>query len=384
MVKEEIRICLTGGSTAGHFLPLIFVARELRNILKDSQRSFKIFYLGCKPLKTEVFMKEKIDIYLLPTVKVRKYFDFKNVFDLLKLPFSFLLAFYYILKFMPNVVFSKGGPGSLEVVVAAWLLRIPVVIHDSDAIPGLSNRLASFFAKRITLAFESAADYFGRKKDKVLVVGQPIDSNILKEPGLLSDYERFNLNPEEKIILVMGGSQGSKFLNDLIVKALPTLLNLAQVVHITGDKFYNEVYFYAKGLISQLNPTKMSRYHSYPYINHEDLMYLMKIVDLVISRAGSGTIFELAALGKPSILIPLDRKTAGLHQIKNAQIYSRYGGAEILEEENAQVHILITLINDLLSQESRLEKMHQAAISFAKPQAAQVIAKELTEIMIKG
>lgn len=380
--SEEIRICLTGGATAGHFLPLIFVARDLKSLVKDEK--LKIFYLGCKPLKPEVFLKENIETYFLPSVKLRKYFDLKNFVDLIKLPFSFFIAFYYLFKFMPNVVFSKGGPGSLEVVFAAWLLRIPILIHDSDSVVGLSNRLASLLATKIALAFESAAERFKSKKNKILITGQPIDRFIIKEPVLLSDYQRFGLDSEKRIFLVIGGSQGSKFLNDLIVKSLSELLTLGQVVHVTGDKFYNEVYFYAKGLIAQFDAKKFSDYHPFPYLNHDDLIYLMKMADIIISRAGSGTIFELAALGKPSILIPLDKKTAGLHQIRNAEVYALSGAAKVLEEENAKPHILVTLIKDLLANSSLLEKMHEAALKFAKLDASQLIAKELINIMIKG
>ncbi|GIW65051.1 MAG: UDP-N-acetylglucosamine--N-acetylmuramyl-(pentapeptide) pyrophosphoryl-undecaprenol N-acetylglucosamine transferase [Candidatus Parcubacteria bacterium] len=381
--KEEIRICLTGGSTAGHFLPLVFVAQEIRSLLKDSYSPVKIFYLGCRPLKPEVFSQEDISIFILPSVKLRKYFDIKNFVDLLKMPFSFFIAFYYLFKLMPNVVFSKGGPGTLEVVIAAWLLRIPILIHDSDALPGLSNFLASPFATKIALAFESAANHFKFGKKRIFIAGQPIDRSIVREPILLTDYQRFGLDPERKLIVVMGGSQGSKFLNDLIVKTLPELLNFSQVVHLTGDKFYQDTYLYAKGLVGQFDANKFSYYHPFPYLKHDDLIYLMKMANLIISRAGSGTIFELASLGKPSILIPLDEKTAGLHQIKNAEIYAAYGAAEVLEEKNAKPTILLTLIKDLLSDASRLEKMHNAALSFSKLDAGKIIASEIIKIMIK-
>ncbi len=125
-------------------------------------------------------------------------------------------------------------------------LRIPILIHDSDSVVGLSNRLASLLATKIALAFESAAERFKSKKNKILITGQPIDRFIIKEPVLLSDYQRFGLDSEKRIFLVIGGSQGSKFLNDLIVKSLSELLALGQVVHVTGDKFYNEVYFTLK------------------------------------------------------------------------------------------------------------------------------------------
>ncbi len=374
-MTEEIRICLTGGTTGGHLFPLIFVAREIKKIAQERNLPLRIFYLGSKPFKEEILKEEGIEIYLLPEVKLRRYFSFKNFFDLLKFPFNFVLAFYYLFKFLPNVIFSKGGPGSLGVVISGYLLGIPVFIHDSDSIPGLTNRISSFFAQRIYLAFESAQKYFSSSKTKV--VGQPIDAYLIKEPVTLKDYERYGLDPEKKLVLVLGGSQGSQSLNDLIVQILPELLNLAQVVHQTGEKNFKETYFYAEGLLVQKNKEKMKDYHPFPFLPHDETIYLMKMADLIVARAGSGTIFEIAAVGKPSILIPLGKKVVGMHQIMNARIYQRYEACLVLEEENAKPHLLLSTIREVLTNLSLAEKLERGAKKFAKIDAAQIIAQEL-------
>jgi UDP-N-acetylglucosamine--N-acetylmuramyl-(pentapeptide) pyrophosphoryl-undecaprenol N-acetylglucosamine transferase len=375
MNKEEIRICLTGGATGGHFFPLVFVSQEIKKIAEKENLNLKIFYLGTKPFKEEILKNEGIDIYLLPEIKLRRYFSFKNLIDLLKIPYAFILAFYHLFRLMPNLIFSKGGPTSLIVVFAGWLLRIPIFIHDSDSIPGLTNKISGFFAKRIFLAFESAKKYF--KEKKTIVIGQPIDVNLIQEKIIFEDYQRFNLDPHKKIILVLGGSQGSKFLNELIVEALPQLLNLGQVVHQTGEKHYQDVYFYAKGVLLEKNPKKLKDYHPFPFLNHQDLIILMKLSDLVIARAGSGTIFELASLGKPSILIPIEEKVAGFHQIMNARIYNLAGACKVLEEKNAKPHLLVSLVEDILTNEELMNKMKESALKFAKIDASIKIAEEI-------
>lgn len=375
MVEEEIRICLTGGATGGHFFPLIYISREIKKIAAERKLPVKFFYLGSKPFDENLFKEEGILIYLLPQVKLRKYFSFQNFLDLLKFPFNFLLAFYYLFKLLPNIIFSKGGPGSLGVVLAGWLLRIPIIIHDSDSLPGLTNRISSFFAKKVFLAFEEASRYF--PSEKVEVVGQPIDAYLIKEPVTLEDYKRYDLDPYRKVILVLGGSQGSQFLNELIVSILPEILNLAQVVHQTGSKHYNDIYAYAQGILKMKNPEKIKDYHLLPFIPNEEIIYLMKISDLIISRAGASSIFEIAAVGKPSILIPLEEKIAGKHQIRNAEIYSKAGACLILEEENAKPHLLLTTIKEIFQNQPLVEKLIQGAKRFSKIEAAKKIAEEL-------
>ncbi len=372
---EEIRICLTGGATGGHLFPLIFVAREIKRIAQQRNLPIKIFYLGSRPFNLKLLEDEGIEVFLIPEVKLRKYFSFKNLVDILKFPINFLLAFYYLFKFLPNIIFSKGGPGSLGVILAGWFLRIPIFIHESDSLPGITNRISSLFAKKIFLAFEEAKKYFSEKK--TIVVGQPIDYQLIQEPVTIKDYERYNLDPYKKVIFVLGGSQGSQFLNDLIVESLPDLLSLAQVVHQTGEKNYKETYLYAMGVLKEKNVKNYQDYHPFPFIPHDETIYLMKIADLIISRAGAGTIFEIAAVGKPSILIPIEENVAGWHQILNARIYEKYGACKILEEKNAKPHLLLTVIKEIFSDPSLIERMQVGAKKFAKIYATQKIVEEL-------
>ncbi|BCX15296.1 MAG: UDP-N-acetylglucosamine--N-acetylmuramyl-(pentapeptide) pyrophosphoryl-undecaprenol N-acetylglucosamine transferase [Candidatus Parcubacteria bacterium] len=385
MDKDELIICLTGGSTGGHLFPLIFVTREMRKIMAAKNISIRFIYIGCRPVDANIFLKEGIEVYFIPSFKLRRYFSLSNLIDILKMPLSFLLAFYYLFKFLPNVIFSKGGPGSLAVVIMGWFLRLPIFIHDSDTIPGLTNKISSLFAKKIFISFPEAAEHLFHKKRTVLV-GHPVNVETIVRPVLTEDYEKFKLNPEKKIIFVLGGSQGSKFLNDLILEILPSLLSLAQVVHQVGSQNFNEVKLQLAGLATITQEKKqinINDYHLFSFISNDDTLRLLKMADLVISRAGAGSIFELAATGTPSILIPIEEAVAGKHQLLNAQKYYLAGACIMFEEKNAKPHVLLTEIVNILSNKELADKMREKAKAFAKLDAGFKIATELIDEILK-
>lgn len=373
--NDVVRICLTGGSTGGHLFPLILESRYLREKAKELNVNLEIFYLGAKPFKKEILEKENIKIYFLPSVKIRRYFSLANILDFLISPFVFLKAFFILFFKMPNVVFSKGGPTSFLVIFAAWFLRIPILIHESDSVPGLANRLSAKFTTRVAVSFSEAKNYFS--KTKTAFTGHPVDVSLFSQPILDQDYQRFNLDPEEKIILVLGGSQGAKFINDLILDSIDELLKIAQIVHITGEKHFQDVFNTAKGLILKKVPMREDKYHSFPYIDQSNLIFLLRMADVIISRAGAGSIFEIAMAGKPSILIPLRKEVAGDHQIKNAYIYSQYGACIVLEENNATPSLLTVAINRILNNDDLRSQMISNAKKFAKPEAIQLIGQEI-------
>lgn len=372
--SDQIRICLTGGASGGHLFPLVFVSRELKKLL--DKYDYKIFYLGSKPFDEELLRKEGIDVYLIPEIKFRRYPSFKNLLDLIKLPFSFLISYYHIFRLMPNVIFSKGGPGSLPVVLNGWFFRIPIVIHESDSIPGLSNRISAKFADLIILAFEEAKKYFNYKK--TLVLGHPIDYYSLVNTEISDDdYKTFSLKKDKNVVLFLGGSQGSQFINDLVIEVLPELLNFTQVIHQIGKKNFKDTYLYAEGIILEKNPDKLNDYHPIPFIDNQVLIKLMMLSNLIVARAGAGTIFEIAAIGRPSILIPLSEKVSNQHQIVNADIYDQAGACKVLREDNAKPHILLKEIKDILNDDELVKNMSLAALKFSKPDAVIKITEEI-------
>lgn len=378
-MDEKIIICLTGGATGGHFFPLLSVAKIFQQSF--TERPIEIVYVGAPVLDPRALTYYNIAYYPIPAAKWRSYFDIKNLLDVLKFPFGWLKALINLYRIMPNVIFSKGGPGSLQVILAAWLLRIPIFIHESDTIPGRSNRLAAKLADRVALAFAVAKKYFPAAKTAVL--GQPIDPTFQALNPTDEDYVKFNLDKNRPIILVVGGSQGSQKINEIVTEALPELLSLAQVIHQTGIATFEETRLTASGFILEHIPLKKADYHPHAFIAHEDFIKLLKLCTLVISRAGSGAIFEIAAAGKPSILIPLPEQVVGRHQIENAYAYADTGAAVVLEQENFNKHILAAVVRKLLQDSETRRTMGIAALEFSKPKAAYFIVEELMALMEK-
>lgn len=372
---EEIRLCLTGGSGGGHFFPLIFVAQKFKREMEKRHWPYKIFYLGAQPFDEELMRKENIEVFKIPAGKLRRYFHLLNFLDILKFPFGFLLSFFRLYLLMPNLIFSKGGYGSLEVVLAGWLLRIPIIIHESDTLPGRSNLLASKFASLIMVSFEEAKKYFNPQK--TIIIGQPLNPDFDDLRPTVSDYQKFNLDMEQKLILVLGGSQGSQKINETVIFALDKILKIAQVVHQLGKQNFQEYSQIAYGFIMKNVPLRQKFYHPFDFIENHYLIKLMKMADLVIARAGAGTIFELSASGAPAILIPIRKEVSGEHQIKNAYTYADYGAAVVIEEQNLFPDLLATIINKLFKDEQTLKEMKNNALSFSKKDATEKIVKEI-------
>lgn len=372
---EPIRICLTGGGTGGHLFPLVNVAKTLKKEFHVKGWDYDFFYLGAEPFSREILEKEEIQVITIPSAKLRRYFDLKNFGDILKFPFGFLKALWVLFEKMPNLVFSKGGFGSLEVVLAAWILRIPIVIHESDSIPGISNRIAGRFAKKIAVNFQKAKNYFNPQK--TALIGQPLDPEFDEILPTDEDYKKWNIDKDLPLILVLGGSQGSLKINELIIFSLETLLKLGQVVHQLGPKLYKEYSQIASGFILENIPTKKKYYHPVDFIEHQDLIKLLKMSTLIISRAGAGTIFEISAAGKPSILIPLPETTAGRHQIENAYEYSQAGAAIVIEEKNFTQAIFTSVVQRVMRDESLRNEMSNHALEFSKKEATKALTQEL-------
>lgn len=299
----------------------------------------------------------------VPTGKLRRYFDLKNFTDMIRVPLGILKSIGIIAIFRPNVIFSKGGFASVPVILAAWILRKPVVIHDSDAIPGLTTKIASRFAKTICLGYVEAAEYF--PKEKVKVTGIPLRKEIFsggKKEGL--DLTGFSAS--KPIILIMGGSLGAKRINEAIEKSLPELTKIAQIIHITGKgKRKKFTAGEAKG--------HLGRYKTFDYVGDE-LRHLYAISDLVISRAGANSIAEIQALRKPSLLIPLGKPVSHGDQIANARVLESRGGCEVILDEDLTAKNLTTTIQRLLKDESTLKRMSRKAYHPFNPKAAEKIA----------
>lgn len=371
-----MKILFTGGGTAGHIFPIIAIVREIQQIYPELDLQF--FYLGPKDEFSQIFLsQEGIKTKSVLAGKIRRYLNwkalFQNIFDVFKIPLGILQAFFYIFFLAPDVIFSKGGFGSIPAVVAGWLLKVPIFLHESDVSPGLANRFLSKLALEVFISFPKT-EYL--LSTKMILVGNPIRKEILE--GSKEEAKKlFKLSSQKPVILILGGSQGAQRINDKILEILPELLKNFEIIHQCGEKNFQEVKAESEIIISK---ELASFYHLFPFLKEEELKHAYSACDLVVSRAGSGSIFEIATVGKPSILIPLP-EAAQDHQVKNAYAYAEKGATIVLEEANFTPHFFLERLKYLISQKEKLEKMQRAAKEFSKPLTARIIASYLVEFL---
>ena len=368
-----MRILFTGGGTGGHLFPVIAIARELRRL--SNSPNIKLHYIGPSDAMSGFLLtQENIKVHNIVAGKLRRYFSLQNISDvLINIPFGFLQSFFLLLFLRPKLVFSKGGTASAVVVTAARLLGIPVFIHESDTVPGLSNRIAYKWAKKVFISFPKT-EYFDLSK--AILVGNPTLKE-LTEGDNASAQEVFNLTLEKPVLLFLGGSQGAEAINNFVVMAANDFLKKYEVIQVCGKKNYTQTIGEIKFIIDK---DLEKYYHLYTFLNEIELKHALKVASLIISRAGSGSIFEIAACGKPSILVPLP-SSAGNHQSKNAYEYAKSGATIVIEQENLNPHFFLEKINYLLSNDQELQIMKNSALSFAKPLAAKAIAREILEYL---
>ncbi len=316
----------------------------------------------------------------MPAGKIRRYFSLLNLTDIFKTFFGVIQAIIKLYRIYPDVVFGKGGYASFPALFAARLLRIPVIIHESDSAPGRVNGWAAKFATRIALSYPDATDTFTMVKDKsrIAFTGNPIRKEI-REPLTNGAREFLNLEEVTPTILIMGGSQGSQTINDAIIDGLPELVTRYQVIHQTGKKNFESVKETAK--ISLGQSEYAYRYHPFDYLNDLAMRMSAGVSDVIVSRGGS-TIFEIAAWGIPSIIIPLSKKISH-DQVKNAFSYARNGSCVVIEEENLSSHILISEIDRINNNQHIKDAMRQNAKQWSHTDAADKIANVILEIALK-
>lgn len=377
-----MKILFTGGGTGGHIFPIIAIVREIDRLKKEE---VNFFYIGPKDkISQNLLSKEGIKVKTILAGKLRRYFDLKavsqNIFDIfLKFPIGFFQSFFYIFFLAPDLIFSKGGYGSLPVTLAGFLLRTPIFLHESDITPGLANRVSAKFSSEIFISFTvKETEHF--PVNKIISVGNPIRRELLTGSREMAK-KNFNLTGEKPIILVFGGSQGAQRLNNLILQILPEILTEFELLHQAGTRNFKDVENSAN--LRLTNYEELKKYeHLFPFLEEEDLKHAYSACDLLISRAGSGSIFEISAVGKPSILIPL-LESAQDHQIKNAYAYAKNGACIVIEEANLTPPLFfLEKLKYLMSQTKELEKMQRAAKEFSRPEAAIVIAKYILAIKV--
>ncbi|MEZ4114577.1 MAG: UDP-N-acetylglucosamine--N-acetylmuramyl-(pentapeptide) pyrophosphoryl-undecaprenol N-acetylglucosamine transferase [Candidatus Paceibacterota bacterium] len=338
--------------------------------------SYELIYISDSPYDQSALDNANIKFYELPTGKNRLYFSIQNIFDVFKTFFATIKAIFALYNIFPDVVFSKGGYPAVPVVIAAKFLGIPVVIHESDSFPGRANKMASKWAKKIAISYKEAAEYL--PKEKTAFVGHIVRKDV-RDPLEVGAYEYLKLNTGLKTIMIVGGSQGAKIINDVVINSLPDLLGKYQIIHQVGTKNFDEIKSLSD-VILQDNPNK-ERYNIYPYLNKLALRMSAGVADIIISRAGAGFIAEIASWGKPSIIVPIS-KTNGDHQRKNAYNYSATGACQVIEEKNLTPHIFVSEINRILESDEIIQNMKEATKQFVNPDAEDKIAEEIIKIAL--
>ena len=374
-----MKILFTGGGTGGHIVPIIAITREIRKIYPKKDLQF--FYLGPKDEFGKIFLsQEGIKVKEILAGKIRRYLGWKTFFQNLvdicfKIPLGILQSFFYIFFISPDLIFSKGGFGSIPVVIAGKMLLVPIFLHESDIVPGKANQFISRFALEIFVSFPRT-EYFPLKK--MILVGNPIRREILI--GTKEESKRFfKITGEKPVILILGGSQGAQRINDKILEVLPQLLENFEIIHQCGEKNFQEVKAESKAIITK----ELEKfYHLYPFLKEPELRQAYAVCDLIVSRAGSGSIFEIAAVGKPSILIPLP-EAAQNHQVRNAYAFAEKGACQVLEEANFTSRFFLEKLKQLFAHPEELNKMADSAKKFSRPQTGKIIANYLVEYLTK-
>lgn len=364
-----MRIGFVGGGTGGHFYPLIAVA----NVLNKNDQKPELYYFGPSPYDKNLLLENNVLYISCPAGKLRRYFSIQNFFDIFRSFFGIFIAIWKLYVIYPDVIFSKGGFTSVPILMAARFLRIPVVIHESDAVPGRANLLAVKFAKYIGIAYDDAAQYFPAQK--TALVGIPIRNEIAKI--VENPFEELGIPNDRPLIYVTGGSTGANRINDLILSSLSQLLQKYRVFHQTGPANLEELRLTAQSLLD--GTTLAQNYYLEGSIDAKMVSSLMSAASLIITRAGSTTLFEIAAHGKPAIVIPIPEDVSR-DQRSNAYAYARSGAAVVIEEHNLTSNLLGQEISSIISNPDRYNSMSKAANSFYIEGAAEKIATILITI----
>lgn len=379
---SNLRVLLNAGGSGGHIYPLLSVIEALNRQAKENDLNIMMRFYGASGEYELSIKNAGIPVYRVASSKFRRYFSILNFIDAIKFIWSIPQALWKIFWFMPDVAFSKGGPGSLAVLYACRFYRIPIIIHESDAIPSLTTNLISKNARLVELSFESAKSYI--QNTRIKVVGNPIREDLvfndeeINENQQKSAKRKLNFDDSLPLILVLGGSQGALLINKLILEIIPELTKTNQILHVTGVGHFSAFMMAYNKSNSKNKDFIENRYRPVPFLG-QDLRAALIASDLIISRAGAGSIFEIASAGKPSILIPL-QNSANDHQSENAFQYRANNACEIISEENLSTDLVGAIIKNLLQDGDKLHKMSENAKNFSKPDAAKNIAKDIITI----
>ncbi len=339
---RQQNVVFTGGGTGGHVFPGIAVAEKLTEAKTDS--SVSIYWIGSSMgMEKDILERFDIPFYSIPAGKLRRYFSFNNFIDIFKIISGFIVSIFILKKLRADLLFSKGGFVTVPVVFAARLLGIPVISHESDLDPGLATRINGRLSDTMLFAYKETADAWKKNRtgQKVLVTGNPVRKEIHKgRAGKGRDL--FNVPADKKIILILGGSQGALEINKLIAEIIDEL---------TADYF----------IIHQMGALTFTKSMKNDYVTktlfNDEFPDILAAADLVVSRAGAGTLWENGVRAKPAILIPLGSGSSRGDQIRNANYFEAHGAAVVLNGDSLNPSGLLAEIRRILGSNSVLKEL---------------------------
>ena len=373
-----MRVLISGGGTGGHIYPALSVAAQLQK-----HYNAEILYLGSDDgLETRLVPPTGLHFATIQAGKLHRYISWRTVMGIVRVPVGMAQAIRIVRRFKPDVAFSSGGYVAVPAGLAARLSGTPILMHQQDVAPNLSNRLLVPLATRISVAFADSVRYF--PAHKTLHLGNPIRQAILDVRNVPVQEARAKLGllPDVPVLLVTGGSQGARHLNQVVCQALPELLKQCQVLQISGDKLFDETQELAEQYMSGLDEATRQRYKLVAYMN-EEMSLALQAAEIVLGRSGASMLSELAVLGKPAILVPLAPGIGGSPQETNATMFAAHKAAEVILDADLKRDLLIERVKHTLSSTNYIFNMAKEIQKLAKPDATQEIVDTIVQ-MQKG
>ena len=391
--------------TGGHLSPVLAVIEELKK-----RKEWEIFFVGRKyplegdkavSLEYRIIEKLGIPFFELKTGRFQRRFTRYTISSLFKIPLGLVQSFFVIKKTSPDLILSFGGYLAFPIVLAGWLLKIPIVTHEQTMTSGLANKLIAYFAKKICLSWSETLKNFPKKK--AVLTGNPIRKEIFnyqlsegKSPFTKalhfftsevarrdsSDGGSFKKCKAFPLIYITGGSLGAHSINEVVMQILPQLLKKYRIIHQCGESTVYKDYEQLRTTNYELSTNLRKRYYLMKFVELEDIGWVLNSADLVVSRAGANVITELLALAKPAILIPLPWAGEG-EQDKNAQILKKLGSAKILSQEKLTGETLCQCIKSLIQNIEKYKKNAEKGKKLIKLDAVEKIVDILEEIVLK-
>src|SRR6266700_1189108 len=370
-----MKILVSGGGTGGHIYPALAVATQHRKEYRA-----EILYLGSDDgLETELAPAAGFPFTVIKAGKLRRYISWQTFTGIARVPVGMAEAVNIVRKFRPDVVFTSGGYVAVPAGLAARLNGVPFLMHQQDVPPNLSNKLLAPLATRISVAFADSLTYF--PLHKTLQLGNPVRQEILdiRQVSPQEARRQLGLNPDIPVLLVTGGSQVARHLNQVVGQGLAELLPYCQILQISGKLLFAETQQLSEQSMAHLDADIQQRYRLVAYMN-EEMPAALQAAELVLCRSGAATLSELAVLGKPSMLVPLPPAIGSSPQEANAAMFGRKQAAEVIRDADLKPGMLVERVKSIIASSTLLQTMTEVTRSFAEPDATQKIVAEVLNL----